>query len=453
MTTYLGEKAVGIGTVKANMNVGKVITDEKTILGDGFTEQLAVNTLLFATSESVAASAEAVRTEFDGKLKTVEGEITNVEDRVRELTKATDGEFVDVKLDVSDLKDADIQIRAQLTSVEDDVRELRKGTHDELVDIKLDVSDLKDANQNIRTEIAGKQDKLTAGENITIEDGVISAAGGGGELPDNVLVNNASASGALLVAGKESALFSVAVGIDSQARGMQSTAVGYSATSYAQESVAIGYFAQCYGVGATQIGDGLNSDANTFKVSNQNGNFEMMSADGTIPAERMSATAGTTGQVLTKTDTGMEWQDATGGGGDYLPLSGGTLTGNLEIKSLFNSSNQLVITNKYSETIGETYSWCLDVMSSGYLMSIGYYDYRSAIMRRVISFTSDSVVCGRKEVSLGSAITPWRMLYAEKLNNGADIAIPTTGGTMALKEDIDAVVGDISTSLTAILGE
>lgn len=67
MTTYLGEKAVGVGTVKATMSVGKVITDDKTILGDGFTEPLAVNTLLFATSESVAASAEAVRTESDKK--------------------------------------------------------------------------------------------------------------------------------------------------------------------------------------------------------------------------------------------------------------------------------------------------------------------------------------------------------------------------------------------------
>lgn len=56
-------------------------------------------------------------------------------------------------------------------------------------------------------------------------------------------------------------------------------------------------------------------------------------------------------------------------------------------------------------------------------------------------------------VSLGTSGSPWDNVYTKKLNNGADIAIPTTGGTMALKEDIDAVVGDISTALTAILGE
>ena len=37
---------------------------------------------------------------------------------------------------------------------------------------------------------------------------------------------------------------------------------------------------------------------------------------------------------------------------------------------------------------------------------------------------------------LGSNEHPWVNVYTEKLNNGADIAIPTTGGTMALLSDI-----------------
>ena len=42
-----------------------------------------------------------------------------------------------------------------------------------------------------------------------------------------------------------------------------------------------------------------NSDANTFKVANANGNFEIMSADGTIPEARLAnMTNATTGQVL-----------------------------------------------------------------------------------------------------------------------------------------------------------
>lgn len=87
MTTYLGEKAVGVGGIKATVNVGKVITDEKTIIGDGFTEPLAVNTLLFATSESVAASAEAIRTEVNNKFVVVDSAIEGANDAI-EKTRA-----------------------------------------------------------------------------------------------------------------------------------------------------------------------------------------------------------------------------------------------------------------------------------------------------------------------------------------------------------------------------
>ena len=36
-------------------------------------------------------------------------------------------------------------------------------------------------------------------------------------------------------------------------------------------------------------------------------------------------------------------------------------------------------------------------------------------------------------------------MYTSIISNGADITIPTTGGTMALKEDIDAIGGDGTT--------
>lgn len=73
-------------------------------------------------------------------------------------------------------------------------------------------------------------------------------------------------------------------------------------------SIAIGANARVGGQKAIQLGWGANSDANTFKVGNANGNFELMSADGTIPTERL-APDGTAGQVLTKTEDGMSWVD------------------------------------------------------------------------------------------------------------------------------------------------
>lgn len=59
-----------------------------------------------------------------------------------------------------------------------------------------------------------------------------------------------------------------------------------------------------YGVASgersVQIGLGKNTDANTFKVSNTNGNFEIMSADGTIPAARHAALPAADGTYVLK---------------------------------------------------------------------------------------------------------------------------------------------------------
>lgn len=52
--------------------------------------------------------------------------------------------------------------------------------------------------------------------------------------------------------------------------------------------VAIGTSAKTAALRAVQLGSGTNSDANTFKVANANGNYEIMSADGTVPTARLT---------------------------------------------------------------------------------------------------------------------------------------------------------------------
>ena len=64
------------------------------------------------------------------------------------------------------------------------------------------------------------------------------------------------------------------------------TAIGCY-TEATSAATAIGIAAKATGIKSVQLGQGTNADANTFKVSNANGNFEMMSADGTIPADRI----------------------------------------------------------------------------------------------------------------------------------------------------------------------
>ena len=145
------------------------------------------------------------------------------------------------------------------------------------------------------------------------------------------LTNTAKSNLSLCIAGNDTTFgqpFSVWIGLNSgpeNASASNSLAIGYSAkagssgivlgafSAAKNNGISIGYYTNST-YNAIQLGKGTNNDENTFKVGNANGNFEMMSADGTIPADRMSATAGTTGQVLTKTDTGMAWQEAQAGG-------------------------------------------------------------------------------------------------------------------------------------------
>lgn len=119
----------------------------------------------------------------------------------------------------------------------------------------------------------------------------------------NALTNQAS--GENLAIGTGSYIYnstqSVAIGKSAGVFGDLNVAIGESATvggqfNYKNKSIAIGRRAQCTANNAIMLNASgawaTNSDNNTFKVANNNGNFEMMSADGTIPAARLASTTG-----------------------------------------------------------------------------------------------------------------------------------------------------------------
>lgn len=75
-----------------------------------------------------------------------------------------------------------------------------------------------------------------------------------------------------------------------------------SATS--KYSIVIGCNSKVDADYAIQLGYGsgsvvTNSDANTFKVANQNGNFEMMDADGKVPLDRLTYVTDQIGDIST----------------------------------------------------------------------------------------------------------------------------------------------------------
>lgn len=112
----------------------------------------------------------------------------------------------------------------------------------------------------------------------------------------------------------------VAVGANSESAG--GVSIGYNAYSGwpSTGSIAIGNRASCKAANAIQLAVGsrksnvVNSDSNTFKVANTNGNFEIMSADGTIPEARLADTTNATqGQVLQlDSNNNAIWADVDG---------------------------------------------------------------------------------------------------------------------------------------------
>lgn len=167
-------------------------------------------------------------------------------------------------------------------------------------------------------------DIITAGTGIDITNGTVSVEHPNVVQGDTIFVEGEKASGS-------TGYNSVAVGVRSKTRdncvviGYQAGSAGVgpnsviignntSALAHNDGGIAIGASASVngnYGVaigsGATsgadnaiQIGRGVypvttNSDANTVKIANANGNYEIMSADGTVPTDRFTTTPSVAG--------------------------------------------------------------------------------------------------------------------------------------------------------------
>lgn len=152
---------------------------------------------------------------------------------------------------------------------------------------------------------------------------------------DKPLVNTATGSNSLTILGTaHSRPNSINIGVGSFIGGDDNLAIGKNAQTYVSNNIAIGNGARVAGTGhshsialgvgaivnaknAVQIGGSTNSDADTFKFCNSNSNFEVVSADGTIPEARLAdTTSATAGQVLTlDNNLNAVWAPSGGSGG------------------------------------------------------------------------------------------------------------------------------------------
>ena len=83
---------------------------------------------------------------------------------------------------------------------------------------------------------------------------------------------------------------------------------------------------------------------------------------------------------------------------------------------------------------------------SGYFNGISFYKLDANDNVILIGSFRDTDLTARNTgtADLGTSSIKWRTLYALKLNNGADLAIPTQGGTLARIEDVPVDISDLS---------
>ena len=321
---------------------------------------------------------------------------------------------------------------------------------DEEMDIREDLNEgLSELQTQITaqaTAIAGKQDQLTAGDNIVISGNVISATGAGGGAgglesvaTDETLKGNGTSSAPLGLSSETITRFEdiekVIPGHASEDNKLctyeemhDEVQVVSDKLTGLRESIQT----KDLTVGTSEGALNLSITAGVATIATNNGLY--------IAAQTKFDTAPTTDDTTTwanANDTSLvtKRQVATAlsesGGGDYLPLSGGTLTGAISFNLTAGSSfgNIPVLLNWENNPI----------------LSIGS-DYSGTMGRNAI-FANDVTVSNTLYVKnkIGSTLTKVKKAFVEKFNNGADIAIPTVGGTMARLEDIAAIGGDGTT--------
>lgn len=278
-------------------------------------------------------------------------------------------------------------------------------------------------------------------------------------------------------------------------QGENGVAVGHMAQidAYSSNTVAIGYSARCSSSGAIAIGQNTrasgaksiqlgstgntttNSDSNTFKVANGNGNYEIMSADGTIPTDRFTTTPSVDGTyvptltISSGTPT-RSWAAPSGGlpsqtgnAGKFLTTDG--TDASWSDKPLVNKatgSNALCIAGTDS---GRGNSMCVGLSASArdegtavgnsakttgnYAVAVGYF--ASASGTRAIGIGSSAIASanGAVQIGYGTNSTADTLQYKSYRVIDSDGTIPTDRLTKA-NTTVTLAVADWSSSTQTV---
>lgn len=73
MTTYIDGKAVGVGTIRAEIGVSGVVLHDNTLVGNGNTEPLGVNTENIVSQQTLANTISVLNTAIDAQAGAIAG--------------------------------------------------------------------------------------------------------------------------------------------------------------------------------------------------------------------------------------------------------------------------------------------------------------------------------------------------------------------------------------------
>ena len=371
------------------------------------------------------------KTEIDNKITVIDTAIdanTEAIQKTREDYIEADSEIHQILNshagELSTLRGNQASLGNQVAGIEAKIPGTASGTNylvtkqmllDEEMDIREDLNESVGELQTQITaqaaEIAKKQDELTAGENITIVDGVISATGGGdATFPDQtgnagkfLQTDGSNVSWAKTIPYSETRDSIVAGFTDTKT--MNSTIVfgkDIEIPTGTLSNVYVGH--DIYGglqhntvFGSASLGINTNNtivlgqltgklvlESDSFFVANQENLYKVLdTTTGLLPAERLSATGGATGQVLTKTADGMEWQDAQGGGSAEYP-------------------DQTDNAGKFLQTDGANVKWADALINNSTdlgVLSVGYG--ATATGAAAIAFGANTQATGESSVAVG----------------------------------------------------
>lgn len=189
---------------------------DNTLIGNGNSVDLGVNTDIIATKEYSDEQDTLLRNEINGKLTAIDSQIDANADAIQKTREdyiSADSEIHQIlnnhTSELTTLRGNQASLGDQVSGIEEKIPESASGsnpliTKQQLLDEEMDIrDDLNEMASELQTqitaqaaEITTKQDQLTAGDNIIISGNIISATGaGGGAGFDIVVVQELPATG------------------------------------------------------------------------------------------------------------------------------------------------------------------------------------------------------------------------------------------------------------------